>query len=52
MRTRRIGCGLLNSIGAGSGKVLRGHVRKIDREAMVESISDIASLDNMGVVPV
>lgn len=44
------GCSTLLELGP--GKVLRGHLRKIDREAVVESIGDIASLDNMGVVPV
>ena len=36
----------------GPGKVLRGHVRKIDREAVVESIGTLESLDNLEGVPV
>ncbi len=44
--------GCSRALELGPGKVLRGHVRKIDRETVVESISDIASLDNMAIVPV
>ena len=47
-----LAAGCSTALELGPGKVLRGHVRKIDREAKVESISDIVSLDNMGVVPV
>ena len=36
----------------GPGKVLRGHVRKIDREAVVESIGTLESLDNPDALPV
>ena len=45
-----LGCS--TALEVGPGKVLRGHVRKIDRDAVVESIGTLESLDNLQAVAV
>ena len=47
-----LGLGCSTALEVGPGKVLRGHVRKIDREVVVESIGTLESLDNLQAVAV
>lgn len=47
-----LGMNCSTALELGPGKVLRGHVRKIDREAVVESIGTLESLDNPDALPV